>query len=111
MKILIAGSRNIKDFDFTELVPEETELIVTGGANGIDKCAEAFADLHGISKLVLRPNYKKYRKAAPLLRNRMMVDICDIAIIVWDGTSRGTKYTIDYAKETGKKVLLTILNT
>ena len=40
MKILIAGSRSIKDFDLSEYIPEDVELIITGGASGIDSIAE-----------------------------------------------------------------------
>ncbi len=104
MKLLIAGSRSIGEFDLSPYVPEDTDLIIVGGAKGIDAVAENYADKHKLSKLILRPKYNLYRKAAPLKRNKEMVDICDEALIVWDGKSRGTKYTIDYAKKTGKNV-------
>ena len=39
MKLLIAGSRSIEAFDLTEYVPSDVDLIITGGANGIDKIA------------------------------------------------------------------------
>ena len=35
-----------------------------------------------------------------------MVDMCDRVLIVWDGTSRGTKHTADYAQKQGKPVTL-----
>ena len=103
------GSRSIKDFDVGAFVPEEVELILSGGAEGIDKSAESFADKQGISKLILRPNYKKYGRAAPLIRNRKMVDLCDKAVIIWDKRSRGTKYTLDYASKIGKDVTLVVI--
>ena len=108
MKIMIAGSRGITDFDLTEYIPEETTIIITGGAKGVDTIAEEYADKHKISKLVLRPDYKKYGKAAPLLRNKIMVDIADRVIIIWDGKSRGTKHTIDYAKSKDKATILVL---
>ena len=110
MKLLIVGSRSIEDFDIGAFVTDETELILTGGAKGIDQLVESYADNHSISKLVLRPNYKKYGKAAPLLRNRKLVDLCDKAVIIWDKKSRGTKYTLDYATEVGKDVTLVIIS-
>ena len=70
MKILIAGSRSIKNFDISEYVPKGVELIITGGAGGIDTIAEQYADKHRISKLVLRPDYQRYGKGAPLIRNK-----------------------------------------
>ncbi len=106
MKILIAGSRSIKYYDFSQYVPEDVELIITGGAGGIDALAEKYADKHKISKLILRPDYARYGKGAPLIRNKKMVDFADTVIIVWDGKSRGTKFTLEYAREKGKPVTL-----
>ena len=81
-------------------------MIMSGGAEGIDRLAESFADKKRLSKLVLRPQYAIYGKSAPLKRNERLVELCDAALIVWDGCSRGTKYTIDYAEKLGKKVIL-----
>ncbi|MBQ4140646.1 MAG: hypothetical protein IJD70_04850 [Clostridia bacterium] len=108
MKILVVGSRSIKDFDLSDYIPSETELIISGGASGIDSIAEEYADKHRISKLILYPKYEVYGKAAPLKRNEIMVDIADEVLIIWDGKSRGTKYTADYAAKKNKKVRLII---
>ena len=104
MKLLIAGSRNITDIDLSKYIPPSTTLIISGGAAGIDTLAEQYADKHRISKLILRPNYNLYKKGAPLKRNDVMADICDTALIFWDGKSKGTKHTIDYLKKTGKEI-------
>lgn len=47
-----------------------------------------------------------YGKAAPLKRNKKMVELCDIALIIWDGSSKGTKHTIDYVTKIGKRMIL-----
>ena len=72
MKILIAGSRSIESFDLEKYIPEGAELIISGGAKGVDTLAEQYADEHKISKLILRPDYKRYGKAAPLIRNKSL---------------------------------------
>lgn len=111
MKLLIAGSRSIKTFDFSKHIPEETDLIICGGANGIDRLAEQYADRKKISKLVLRPQYKRYGKGAPLKRNEIMVNLADKILIVWDGISSGSKYTADYAIKQNKPIeIITIDN-
>lgn len=74
MKLLIAGSRSIVDFDLSDYVSPETELIISGGAEGVDSLAERYADQHRISKLILRPRYELYGHAAPLKRNSLMVE-------------------------------------
>ena len=70
MKLLIAGSRSINEFDLEKYVPRETTMIITGGAYGIDVLAERIADKKRLSKLVLRPRYDLYGKAAPIKRNQ-----------------------------------------
>ena len=43
MKLMIAGSRSIHDFDLSVHIPNDTELIITGGAQGVDALAEQYA--------------------------------------------------------------------
>ena len=106
MNILIVGSRKIKSFDLEKYIPDGVDLIISGGAVGIDNLAEKYADEHKISKLILRPNYARFGRAAPIIRNRKMVDLADEIIIVWDGKSRGTKQTLDYATKQAKPLRL-----
>lgn len=40
------------------------------------------------------------------LRNKKMVDASDVVVAIFYGHSGGTKFTIDYAKEKGKKVVV-----
>jgi len=104
MKLLIGGSRTIKKFDLSPYVPDDAELIISGGAGGIDEMAERYADDHRISKLILRPEYKVYGKAAPLKRNELMVSIADEVLLIWDGISSGTTHTARVAEKMGKRV-------
>ncbi|MBQ6558640.1 MAG: hypothetical protein IJL81_04635, partial [Clostridia bacterium] len=69
MKLLIAGSRSITDFDISPYIPNDTELIICGGAKGVDTLAEQYADKMKISKYALRPNYALYKRGAPIKRN------------------------------------------
>ena len=105
MKLLIIGSRTITDFDLTNHIPEETELIISGGAKGIDTIAEQYADSHGIEKLIIKPQYEKFGRAAPIKRNEEMVDAADAVLAVWDGRSKGTEYTLKYAQKKNKTII------
>lgn len=102
MKLLIAGSRSIKNFDLTKYVPPNTTLIISGGATGIDTLAEKFADTHIIPKQIILPDYSLYGKQAPIVRNKLMVDLADSVLVIWDGKSHGAKITADYAKKLNK---------
>ena len=99
MKLLVVGSRSIQTYDLEKHIPGEIYMIITGSANGIDSLAEKYADRKHLSKLILRPQYNRYGKGAPLKRNEELVEFCDMALIVWDGRSKGTKYTLDYAQK------------
>ena len=102
MKLLIVGSRSITAFDLSAYVPPDADTIISGGAKGVDALAEQYADFHNLSKYILRPHYERYGRAAPLMRNREMVDIADAVLVIWDGHSRGAQYTIAYATEREK---------
>ena len=104
MKLLIAGSRSITDFDISPYIPKDTDLIICGGARGVDALAEQYADKMKISKYVHRPNYSLYKRGAPIKRNYEMVELCDTVLVFWDEHSRGTKHTIDYVNQIGKPI-------
>ena len=109
MKLLVAGSRSIKEFDLSPYIPDDVDEIISGGANGIDTIAEKYADDHCISKHIIRPKYHLYKKGAPIKRNREMVDLADAVLVIWDGKSRGAMSTASYAEE--KSIPLTVINT
>ena len=81
MKLLVVGSRSIQTYDLEKHIPGEISMIITGGANGIDSLAEKYADRKHLSKLILRPQYNRYGKGAPLKRNEQLVEFCDMALI------------------------------
>ena len=103
MKVMVAGSRGVS-MPIDKYMPPETTLIISGGAFGIDRCAEVYAKENNIPIIIVRPDYKKYGRTAPLVRNKEMVDMADLVIAIWDGRSRGTKDTIDYAIKTNKRL-------
>ena len=99
MKLLIAGSRSILDFDLSPYISKEVDTIITGGAGGIDRLAEQYADLKRLSKYILRPQYALYGRGAPIKRNEQMVDIADSVLIVWDGKSKGAQHILSYTQK------------
>lgn len=106
MKLLVVGSRSITEFDLAPYIPDDVDTIISGGAGGVDSLAERYADRHRLSKYILRPRYDLYGSAAPLRRNEQMVDMADAVLIVWDGKSKGSQYTLKYTKKTNKPITL-----
>ncbi len=104
MKLLIAGSRSITNFDLSPYIGEDVDTILSGGADGVDTIAEKYADEHRLSKIILRPKYKLFGRGAPLKRNEELVQLCDYVMIIWDGKSKGTRFTKEYAEKSGKTV-------
>jgi predicted Rossmann fold nucleotide-binding protein DprA/Smf involved in DNA uptake len=102
VKLLIVGSRSIKEFDLSTYVSEEVDTIISGGAGGVDSLAEQYADKHGLSKYIIRPKYSVFGRAAPLKRNEKMVDMADAILVIWDGKSKGAEYTMKYTERQNK---------
>jgi predicted Rossmann fold nucleotide-binding protein DprA/Smf involved in DNA uptake len=109
MKLAIIGSRSINQINLDDYIKEKPALVISGGAKGIDTVAWAWAVDNHIEILVIRPEYNKYGKVAPLKRNEIIVNESDKVLAFWDGKSRGTKYVIDYANKKGKEIEVIIL--
>ena len=107
MKVGIVGSRSLVVYDLENYLPDECDKIISGGAVGIDKCAADYAAKKGIELEEFLPDYEKYGKAAPIVRNKLIADASDLVIAFWDGCSKGTKMIIEYCNKTGKKCVVT----
>ena len=106
MKLLIVGSRSITDFDLSKYIGDDVDTVISGGAAGVDTLAELYADKNRLSKYIIRPRYDLYGRSAPLKRNEEMIDMADAVLVIWDGQSKGTQYTIKHAKKMGKKIVV-----
>lgn len=104
MKVAVIGSRGLTINNLEEFLPAETDEIISGGAKGIDQCAKEYALSHGIKLTEFLPEYGKYGRTAPLVRNITIIKNSDIVLAFWDGRSHGTKFVIDKCREMGVKV-------
>ena len=104
MKVAVVGSRGIRRINLEKYLPKECDEIVSGGAIGVDTLARNYAIANGLKLKEFLPEYEKYGRRAPILRNFLIVDYADEVIAFWDGESRGTFSVIDYCYKKGKKI-------
>jgi len=102
----VVGSRSFNDYSLLKIVLDNNrpDIIVSGGASGTDSMARRYAQENSIKLVEHLPDYDKFGKGAPLLRNKSIVKDSDHVIAFWDGLSSGTRFTIDYAQKQGKSV-------
>lgn len=100
-RLAIVGSRCCLPLDITSHLPFVPDTIVSGGARGADTLAKEYAVRNDTPLIEFLPEYDRYGRRAPLMRNILIVDNCDFLLAFWDGSSRGTKFTIDYAVKRG----------
>ena len=109
MKLAIFGSRSLPTPNIEEYLPEGVTEIVSGGAKGIDKAAAEFAKAHGLKLTEFLPNYERFGRAAPLMRNIEIVTYADAGLAFWDGKSRGTRHTLDCFHKENKPVQIIVI--
>ena len=109
IRVAVVGNRNYANLErvsnFIKSLPRGT-VIISGGANGVDFSAEYQALMEQRPVFIFRPDWDKYGKAAGYMRNILIVDNCDLVVAFWDYQSKGTKHTIDIAKEKGIPVYI-----
>ena len=104
MKVAVIGSRGLVINDLGKYLPPDTTEIVSGGAIGIDACAQQYAREKSIPLKVFLPEYDKNGRNAPLKRNVQIIDYADTVVAFWDGISRGTKFVIENCRTKGKPI-------
>lgn len=112
MKIAIVGSRTITDYSLLEQIwnklklNHDSHIIISGAANGVDKIARDFALNNNLGLVEYRAEWEKYGKSAGFIRNKTIINECEICIAIWDGESKGTAHDIRLCKEMKKRLYL-----
>jgi len=109
MNIAIVGSRDFDRLDlvryYVESLPPET-TIVSGGARGVDRTAEQTARACGLTVVVYHANWEQYGKSAGMIRNQQIIEAADAVVAFWNGTSPGTRNSINRAKKANKPITI-----
>jgi predicted Rossmann fold nucleotide-binding protein DprA/Smf involved in DNA uptake len=113
MRVAIVGSRHFSEpdrvSDYVKALPDGASII-TGSASGVDAAATRAAREKGMPVKVLPASFDEQADASKsTARNQRLIDGCDVLVAFWDGTSKGTRNTIDRALESGKEVHVYVL--
>jgi len=110
VKVLVCGSRGWNNDRIMREVlgymAEYMSLLIHGDAPGADRKAAEWCEKHGNCECLAVPaDWEKHGKNAGFLRNLEMLDMLDsrydTVVAFWDGESRGTKHTIENARNRG----------
>lgn len=113
MKTIIAGGRDFTDYELLKKQVNHYRFykgliteIVSGCAKGADYLGEQYALENGIPLKYFPADWDTHGRAAGPIRNKQMADYADALIVVWDGSSRGTKNMIDNMHKLNKPVFI-----
>jgi predicted Rossmann fold nucleotide-binding protein DprA/Smf involved in DNA uptake len=114
LRIAIVGSRHFSDparvSDYVKSLAQRASII-TGSASGVDAAATKAARERGIPVQVMPATFDEMAdpsKAAA--RNQRLIDACDVLVAFWDGSSKGTRSTVERALDSGKEVHVFVTN-
>jgi predicted Rossmann fold nucleotide-binding protein DprA/Smf involved in DNA uptake len=90
---------------------ERPTEVVSGGAKGIDFQGEEYANCRGIPVKKFIADWYANGKAAGPIRNKQMARYSDGALIIWDGSSKGSSNMKEEMLKLNKKVFEVIIKT
>jgi hypothetical protein len=110
MRLIIAGSRHLtvqydelfKIIDKLGITP--IDMVVSGGARGIDRSGEDMAEAYEIPLRRFPADWDKYGRSAGPIRNLAMAIYADALLLIWDGESRGSANMLQQMKRLKKPV-------
>ena len=102
------GSRRFSDIErvveyVSSLRPGAS--VITGSASGVDAAATKAARAKGIPVQVMPASFDEMSDASrSAARNQRLIDACDVLVAFWDGSSKGTRTTVERALDSGREV-------
>lgn len=112
MRLAVVGSRGITDKKliwgeidaYIHEVGEACDLIISGGARGVDSIAEAWADANSVPTSIWLADWDKFGKSAGYRRNMDIIAESTHVLAIYDGQSKGTMHSIKLATDKGKQL-------
>jgi NAD(P)-dependent dehydrogenase (short-subunit alcohol dehydrogenase family) len=108
VRVAIVGSRHFPQLErvaeYVRSLPG-TASLVTGSASGVDATATRAARERGLPVRVLGASFEEAADAETAVeRNQRLVAACDVLVAFWDGSSQGTRRTVERALDGRREV-------
>ena len=110
MKVAIVGSRYFTNYEMFVFIVStfrsryKFDMIISGGAAGVDTLAYQYSVKHGITFVCHPPIPSEGFPRAFFRRNLRIVEMSELVIALPMGKSSGTRHSISLAKRLGKKL-------
>ena len=104
MILAVVGSRTFTNYELFKAELDHYRnitRIISGGAKGADVMARRYAKENDITIREYIPNWSQYGKNAGYKRNVFIIDDAEQLLAFWDGSSKGTRHSIDLAYKRG----------
>ncbi len=109
MRLIIAGSRDIRDYSILDEAMKDYDLkpdeIISGGARGVDFMGETYSSNNDIVCTTFPADWSRDGKAAGPIRNKKMAKYANeedgALLLIWDGKSRGSASMLREAEALG----------
>lgn len=110
-RILVCGSRHLQGGDYFKVLIALFEYgcsgttVISGGAAGIDACADAAARAIGLKSLVFPADWAAHGRAAGPIRNKRMLDEGRPDLVLAFPGGLGTADMVSRARRAGIRVV------
>ena len=110
-RVAIVGSRNYNNraeiYKYLDSKIDKIGHLVSGGCpSGPDRICQDFTKDRGLSITIHYPNWDRDGRGAGFIRNKRIVEDCDVLIAWQANKSKGTQNSINLARKLNKQVIV-----
>lgn len=118
VKLAIVGSRSFHDKEkfklhlqnWVKTTGKNPDVIISGGANGVDKLAKNYANENKIEYKEFPADWDKFGLSAGRKRNLLIANECTHCLALPSRTGKGTQITIEYVNSLNKPIMIKFID-